>query len=173
MKTRAKIYSGRYLVTEDGQVFCMRYKNRDEWRQLKPRIGHQRCGGYYLVAINGRVAFVHRLVAECFCEKPPGKVEVNHKDGNKLNNHYANLEWVTHLENVRHAYTTPSSVLAISPFWGKCLPSPSFSIPARIKLDVSRLMMRCSFSNTVQPICRWSEMISLSLAAFTASSQPK
>ena len=106
MRKRAKIYAGRYLVTEDGQVFCMRYKNRDEWRQLKPRIGHQRCGGYYLVTINGRVAFVHRLVAECFCEKPPGKVEVNHKDGNKLNNHYSNLEWVTHLENVRHAYRT-------------------------------------------------------------------
>ena len=106
MKIRTKIYSGRYLVTEDGRVFCMRYRNRDDWRLLKQRISKMKCGGYYHVSINGRGKPVHRLVAECFCKKPPGIVEVNHKDGNKLNNHFENLEWVTHLENVQHAYRT-------------------------------------------------------------------
>ena len=108
MRKRAKIYAGRYLVTEDGMVFCMHYKNREGYRLLKPHLGRHRCGGYYRVGINGRPEAVHRIVAECFCEKPigVGKVEVNHKDGNKLNNHYANLEWVTHLDNVRHAYRT-------------------------------------------------------------------
>ena len=108
MRKRAKIYAGRYLVTEDGMVFCMHYKNREGYRLLKPHLGRHRCGGYYRVGINGRPEAVHRIVAECFCEKPTGvgKVEVNHKDGNKLNNHYTNLEWVTHLDNVRHAPPT-------------------------------------------------------------------
>ena len=107
MKKRAKFYGGRYLVTDDGLVFCMNFRGHSKWRVMKPyRREKDRCGGYCNVNINGRPVAVHRLVAECFCERPPGNVEVNHKDGNKLNNHFSNLEWVTHLENVRHAYRT-------------------------------------------------------------------
>ena len=46
---------------------------------------------------------VHRAVAELFLEKPIGNMVVNHKDGDKSNNIYTNLEWVTQKENVRHA----------------------------------------------------------------------
>ena len=46
---------------------------------------------------------VHRLVAQEFCSNPLGRKEVNHKDGNKNNNHYSNLEWVSREENRRHA----------------------------------------------------------------------
>ena len=49
---------------------------------------------------------VHRLVAEAFCERLDDSYEVNHKDGNKLNNNCSNLEWVSHSDNVIHAYET-------------------------------------------------------------------
>ena len=47
---------------------------------------------------------VHRLVAMAFIPNEEGKREVNHIDGNKLNNNAANLEWATSSENHLHAY---------------------------------------------------------------------
>lgn len=49
-----------------------------------------------------RYAYIHRLVAEEFVENPFGYKEVNHIDEDKHNNCVGNLEWVTHLYNVRY-----------------------------------------------------------------------
>lgn len=46
---------------------------------------------------------IHRLVAKCFIPKLLGKDQVNHKDGNKLNNRVENLEWCNNQENQQHA----------------------------------------------------------------------
>lgn len=45
---------------------------------------------------------IHRLVALTYLGY--SELVVNHKDGNKLNNHYLNLEWVTQSENRKHAF---------------------------------------------------------------------
>lgn len=66
--------------------------------------------GYHTVALSGvgklRTFKVHRLVAIAFCDGFKKGLSVNHIDGNKLNNHYTNLEWCTHQENSKHAFET-------------------------------------------------------------------
>lgn len=46
---------------------------------------------------------LHREVAKYFVPNLDNKPQVNHIDGDKLNNHYTNLEWVTNQENAQHA----------------------------------------------------------------------
>jgi hypothetical protein len=84
-----------YTITENGDVI-----NNKSKRVLKAQKNGK---GYLRVSISGRLEFVHRLVANQYVPNPENKPQVNHKDGNKLNNHYTNLEWVTNLENRKHA----------------------------------------------------------------------
>lgn len=58
--------------------------------------------GYETVSINkiGK-CYVHRLVAESFCEGYFDGALVDHIDGNRLNNHFTNLRWVNRAENHR------------------------------------------------------------------------
>lgn len=46
---------------------------------------------------------IHRLLAIHFIPNPYKKLQVNHKDGNKINNNLTNLEWCTNSENRAHA----------------------------------------------------------------------
>lgn len=47
---------------------------------------------------------IHRLVAIAFIENKGNLHEVNHIDGNKLNNNVENLEWSTRSNNMKHAF---------------------------------------------------------------------
>jgi len=66
--------------------------------------------GYYSVSLRKNdksfTAIIHRLVAIAFIKNPSNKEQVNHIDGNKINNKVENLEWCTNTENIRHAFRT-------------------------------------------------------------------
>ncbi len=71
---------------------------------LAPGLGKN---GYLTLSLyqnqKGKSFYVHSLVANHFIANPFNKRCVNHKDGNKQNNHLSNLEWATHSENNSHA----------------------------------------------------------------------
>lgn len=88
-----------YQVSEDGVVIGARGK---ELRYDFNRTGYARVS----LCKDGVVKrmFVHRIVAENFLQEPDySDAIINHIDGNKLNNHYLNLEWTTHKLNLQHA----------------------------------------------------------------------
>ncbi len=64
--------------------------------------------GYYMVAFrrNGKKHYVrvHRIIAETLVPNPNNLPQVNHKDGDKLNNRLDNLEWVSNADNTQHGY---------------------------------------------------------------------
>lgn len=95
-------YMQNYNVTRDGQVYSIK-----SGHILSQRIDR---AGYYSVSLSNksikRTMYVHRLVALKYVSNPENKPQVNHIDGNKLNNHADNLEWVTASENHIHAHAT-------------------------------------------------------------------
>lgn len=94
-----KGYEGLYQISDEGHV---RRILKNGTKTLKDRDGL-----YHTVSLSNKCEkktfAIHRLVAEHFLERPDGATEVNHKDGNKHNNHVSNLEWVTQAQNRSHA----------------------------------------------------------------------
>ena len=61
--------------------------------------------GYLQIKIKRKAYAVHRLVAFAFCPGWFDGAVVNHKNGMRDDNRQENLEWVSHSQNLRHAFT--------------------------------------------------------------------
>lgn len=90
-----------YGIDQVGNVYSFKFRKT---KVLKPIIGKS---GYKSVifSINGirKQYDIHRLLAQYFIANENNKPDINHIDGNKLNNNLENLEWVTKSENNKHA----------------------------------------------------------------------
>lgn len=87
-----------YAVSNNGNIWSVR---RYSWMKLCfNKKGYIVCG----VKINGKHFNItpHREVAKHFVENYNSRLTVNHKDLNKKNNHYENLEMLTARQNINH-----------------------------------------------------------------------
>lgn len=101
-----KRYDGKYDISNFGRVRSFKTRNRKPkiLKQYKEANGYMRLG----VSHNAKRDHisVHREVGIYFIPNPDNKPNINHKDGNRENNHYSNIEWCTQSENIQHAYDT-------------------------------------------------------------------
>lgn len=105
-------YKGFYQVSNLGKVRSISHYSKNNanggvrlvhGKELTP---FKMKNGYLQVQLskNGKreKCYVHRLVANAFLENNDSLPEVNHKNGDKTNNRFDNLEWVSHKSNQVH-----------------------------------------------------------------------
>jgi len=149
-------YEHLYAATEDGKVWSYSSK-----KFLKPSTNRD---GYLKLTLskNGKVLTkqVHGLIAQAFIANPDNLPMVNHIDGIKDNNNVSNLEWVSHIGNMRHAmdaglskgnstlvgedptqmktmYTDGSTVEDIAKYYG-CRATKVYQVLKNLKVKVKR-----------------------------------
>jgi predicted XRE-type DNA-binding protein len=100
-----KDYEGRYQISNFGRVKSLKYHQTNKIKLLRLGINKD---GYLQISLSKNGIFknyyVARLVAAYFVINLDIKPLINHIDGNKKNNYFNNLEWVTVRENNLHAF---------------------------------------------------------------------
>lgn len=103
-------YEGLYKISEYGNIIHLSRKIKSsrstsgyritKEKELKVQINKYGYKNILLADINGirKHHLIHQLVAKAFLKNPNNYISINHKDENKINNHYSNLEWCT----IRH-----------------------------------------------------------------------
>lgn len=108
-------FEGHYEVSNFGRVRSVdryiEYKDGRKPRFFKGEVrpSYEKKNGYLAITLyknrRGNNRYIHRLVLMTFNPvEDMDKLEVNHKDGNKKNNHIDNLEWADSSDNKLHAY---------------------------------------------------------------------
>ena len=97
-------YENKYQVSNYGRIKSLRYNNTNVSRIMTTNAKNSK--GYLVLNLSNnnvkKMYNLHQCVAMAFLGHEPNGMEivVNHKDGNKLNNHVDNLELITNRENV-------------------------------------------------------------------------
>jgi len=102
---RWKPVGDNYYISTFGRLVTSNHKNSGKLKLMKPA----KDGSGYLrtvILINGKnnTIKVHRLVGQAFIPNPKNLETINHKNFDKSDNRVKNLEWMSLLENNRHAY---------------------------------------------------------------------
>jgi hypothetical protein len=106
MKVRDGLVVDDYLITESGEVYSLKYGSERLLKHVNDGGGYSQVSFAVSKDVNKscRVSNkVHILVYLNYVGDIPKGMTINHVDGDKSNNHYTNLQLVTHKENSDHA----------------------------------------------------------------------
>lgn len=173
-------YDGFYQVSNLGRVRscdrivrCGYGKTRKiKGVLLKPNLMNT---GYYSVMLSkeckGWKVLVHRLVCEAFIPNPYNKQEVDHIDGNRINNNVCNLHWVTGKENMNN----PIALKRLSESHKGFVPSPESVEKRRLsnigKIRSDEYKLRASLYNSCNKAVVQFSKEGLQLAVFRSAAE--
>lgn len=95
-------HKGIYSISNFGRVRSERTKQGTLKGMILKNMVNRK--GYYFIDLLGKSRTIHSIVAESFIGIKPNGMTINHKDCIKSNNHPSNLEYISNLENMRHAF---------------------------------------------------------------------
>lgn len=143
-----------YEVSESGEI---RNKYGKVLKVSKTNSGYLQTT-LYAEKVKTKHRLVHRIVAITYLSNPENLPQVNHKDGNKLNNHVNNLEWCSPQQNTRHSieiglkvYNNPTQGLKLKPrgkkggskYFGVCKPSNRKYWLVRVQSQGKVIFQKC------------------------------
>ena len=112
-----------------------RVENTKTGRILKP--GTARGYRFAQLSKNGKVKihYIHKLVAKEWVPNPEEKKCIDHRDGDRANNHFENLRYATYSENTRHRNKRANTT---SMYYGVCFHKETDKWRAQIQIDGKR-----------------------------------
>jgi DNA-binding transcriptional regulator YiaG len=110
--------------------------------------------GYLRITLEKKTHFVHRIVALTWILNLKNLPQINHKDGNKLNNAIENLEWVTNQQNRNHAVKNKLHVYGESCINSKLKIKDIVQIRNLLELGVSQQKIAKKFNVRPQTISK-------------------